>query len=54
MMRGDRLFAIAGALSTMTMAFVLVAFLICIVLLTFGCCWLGIEFANTPIPTPSW
>jgi len=53
-MRSDRLFMIAGALATMTMTFVLVIVLVCALALIFSFCWLGVELANTPIPTPLW
>lgn len=53
-MKAARLFEIAGALSTMIMSLVLVALLVILFSLLAGCCWLTLEVANTPIPTPAW
>jgi hypothetical protein len=53
-MKTGRPFAIVEALSTMAIAIVLVALILGLIFVIFGCCWLSLEIANTPIPTPGW
>jgi len=53
-MKTGKWFMAVEAISTMAMAMVMVTLLLGLLFFMIAGCWLFVEFANTPIPTPMW